>query len=279
MTSFRAPKILTVGDYTVSGTPPHYTPDADPSPEVRIREPLRGHLSDAAAVEPYVSLPDAWVALRQRWSDYLLIATPCRDRLIDTVISGTGDTAGWLAAALAEQDTGGARTEINVHVAAAVNTELARLFEPNARPMYRSIAALFNSAAQRRDYGQLDELLPVLCAAARLCGADPDVAATGSQRLGLGLTVEPRKAHLRKVAQAFGQTDRWQTLTDLGVTIRAADNPLTTYPELPPRMRCIDTDRRVTSHDPLDGPLPTGWRGDIDGWENPQTPTSWSVVP
>jgi hypothetical protein len=83
----------------------------------------------------------------------------------------------------------------------------------------------------------------------------------------------------RRGSPRFEQPDRSQTLTELDVIIRAADNPLTIYPELPQHIRCIDTDRRVTSWDPLDGPLPQGWRGNVDGWENPEAPASWSVVP
>lgn len=85
---------------------------------------------------------------------------------------------------------------------------------------------------------KLEKLLPALLAACQLCGVRID---TADERLAqiwydspidqaavIGLTVDPGKAHRRRVWEAWetdgGRTGKWGALTSLtGVTIRAAD--------------------------------------------------------
>jgi hypothetical protein len=120
-----------------------------------------------------------------------------------------------------------------------------------------------------------------LSAAARLAGATDDVGQ--EHRLQLGLCVDPAKAHRRRVAETWidrrrdGRTGRWGKLVALGAKLRPATDPTNAlYPELPKYVAAIDPDRRVTHYDPLDGPLPEGWRASIDGWIN-EDGVAWSV--
>ncbi|MFN8101501.1 MAG: hypothetical protein U0Q20_07850 [Mycobacterium sp.] len=240
---------------------------SDATPEIRYRDPLAAHLADASAVEPYASLSTAWLALRARWADFTLTSRPCRDALVKSLVDGDSDPAPLFAQALAEESaTNGDRAEVLQHVAAGVCGALTRLYQPAAAKNYRTVAAAFDTAAKQHDHERLDELLPALCAAARLCGADQDVAHAAADRLALGLTIDPGRAHLRHIAAAFTAPDRWHRIPELGARVRAAADPLTEYPTMPALIRCVDRDRRLTWHDPLDGKLPTGWRPALDGW-------------
>ncbi len=203
---------------------------------MRIREPLSGHLADVAAVEPFAAMPTEWIALRQRWSDFLLQSRPCREQFVAALITGDGSDTGTLfALALAEEAADRVhRAEVRRHAAANVCAALESAYKPIAQNTYRTIAKQFDTAAKHDDYHLLDEVAPALIAAARLCGADRDVTSTATNRLGLALTVDTRKAHLRHVADAFTTPERWQRVTDLGARIRASANPLTTYPDYRP---------------------------------------------
>jgi hypothetical protein len=112
-----------------------------------------------------------------------------------------------------------------------------------------------------------------------LMGGPPDVEQ--EHRLELGLCVDSAKAHKRRVAETWldrrrdGRTGRWGRLAALGAKLRAATDPDTLYPPLPMYIAAIDGDRRVTHHDPLDGPLPKGWQGSIDGWVDEAA--AWSL--
>ena len=78
---------------------------------------------------------------------------------------------------------------------------------------------------------KLDALLPVLCAAAELAGAPTGVAklVEESNGLRLALCADPRKAHRRRVWEAWnttgGRCGRWSALRRLDVTIRHTRTP------------------------------------------------------
>ena len=116
--------------------------------------------------------------------------------------------------------------------------------------MYQTIADLFNDAT---DDHRRDEILPVLVAASRLCGADPDVGAFATHRLGLALTVDPQKAHKRRLFEAFPD---WQRLRDLGARIQANSDPRPESWKLPDVVKVFDANHVLRQWDPLDGPLP-----------------------
>ncbi|WP_373234860.1 hypothetical protein [Mycobacterium marinum] len=264
----KAPTTLTPNSPGVDAPIPlyHVVPPAGP-PETRYREPLHAHLQDAGAVEPHFNLPAGWVAIRDRWAELVGQETPCRKRLITAVVGGQGDLAALAAQSLAEATpTHEATAEVRRAVGAAVYHELARLYQPVAAKVYKQIAGLFDAAAKRRDDHVLDELLPILLAAARLAGADADVAAHATNWLSITLSIDPRKAHRRRIAEAFATPTRWQRIRELGAEIKASADPLAPPWQLPTPIRCIDTDRRLRWHDPLDGPLPKGWQGNIEGW-------------
>ncbi|GJO06029.1 hypothetical protein NJB1907E19_37150 [Mycobacterium marinum] len=236
-------------------------------PEVRYRDPLHAHLQDAGAVEQSTALPAAWVSVRDRWAQLVSLAAPCRNDLTAAVLTGDGDLAELHALALAETAPNTeTEAEVRRHVGAAVHHELTRLYQPAAAKVYSTIRKLFDDAAGQRDEPQLDQLLPVLLAAARLCGADRDVAAYATARIGIALTVDPRKAHKRRLTEAFAGPNRWQRIRELGASVRANPDPLAPPWQLPDPFRCVDTNRSVRWHDPLDGPLPDGWQGPVDGW-------------
>jgi hypothetical protein len=157
----------------------------------------------------------------------------------------------------------GAEDELRRHVGAAVLHALDRIYESVSGRVYKHISGLFNDAAQRQDDHQLDELLKALLAAARLCGANPDVAPHATNQLSLALSVDAKRAHKRRLTEVFPS---WPRIRDLGAEIRAHTNPLAEPWQLPAMVRCIDTDRRLREHDPLDDDLPRGWTGSLEGW-------------
>ncbi|OOK84179.1 hypothetical protein BZL29_1610 [Mycobacterium kansasii] len=62
--------------------------------EVRIRDPLPAHLADAGAVEAAgYTPPTEWLAVRQRWAEFIDLATPHVDAVLRHVASGAGDIA------------------------------------------------------------------------------------------------------------------------------------------------------------------------------------------
>ena len=180
--------------------PIHVAPDPG-APEVRYREGLSAHLVDAATVAQVVALPPSWIAVRDRWTRFADTARPCRERLVDAVATGAQDldVAVLRACALAEiAADAGHVAELLGDVGAAVHAELVRLYEPVAVKVYKQICSLFNEAAARADDQRLHQLTPVLLAAARLCGANPDVSADATSRLGVTLTLNPKRGHRRK---------------------------------------------------------------------------------
>jgi hypothetical protein len=249
--------------------PVYVTPAAGP-PESRYRDPLHAHFSDASAVEMYVDLPTEWLAIRDRWTRTVGTSFPCRDQLSVAVVTGEGDIDRLSALALAEtQATSGTAAEVRQHVGAAVHAALASSYGPIARRVYKTIADLFNDAG---DDHRRDELLPVLIAAARLCGASADIGAYATHQLGLSLTVDPQRAHKRRLYEAF---PNWQTLRDLGARIKASADPLVEAWQLPDIVRVFDPNHVLREWDPLDGPLPPGWTGSVEGWLE-QGPQLWA---
>lgn len=214
--------------------PVYATPIPGP-PEVRYRDGLHAHLQDASAVEMYVALPQEWLAIRDRWSRLVASAFPCRDQLATAVTTGVGDLDILAALTLAETAaTSGTMVELRMHVGAAVHAALTAIFTPIAPKVYKTIAALFNDAT---DDHRLNELLTPLLGAARLCGADPDAGGYATHQLGLSLTVDPQRAHKRRLYEAF---PNWQTLRDLGARIKASAEPLVEAWQLPDIVRVFD---------------------------------------
>lgn len=249
---------------------PVYVTPAPGPPETRYRDPLHAHFSDASAVGMYVALPQEWLAIRDRWSRLVGTSFPCRDALATAVTTGAGDLDTLAAMALAEtQATSGTAAEVRQHVGAAVQAALASSYKPIAGRVYNTIADLFNDAG---DDHRRHELLPVLIAAARLCGASADIGAYATHQLGLSLTVDPRRAHKRRLYEAF---PNWQTLRDLDARIQANSDPLAQPWNLPAIVRVFDPNHVLRERDPLDGPLPPGWTGSVEGWLE-QGPQLWA---
>ena len=248
--------------------PVYVTPLAGP-PESRYRDPLHAHFSDASAVEPYIELPARWLAVRNRWTRLVGTSFPCRELLSVAVVTGEGDIAALHAQALAEVSaTSGTAAEVRQHVGAAVHAALASSYKPIAGRAYNTIADLFNDAG---DDHRRDELLPALIAAARLCGANADIGAYATHQLRLSLTVNPQRAHKRRLREAFSD---WERLRELGGRIQANSDPLAQPWNLPDIVRVFDPNHVLREWDPLDGPLPPGWTGSVEGWLE-QGPSLW----
>ncbi|ETZ99976.1 hypothetical protein I547_5287 [Mycobacterium kansasii 824] len=82
--------------------------------------------------------------------------------------------------------------------------ELNRLWP--AERAYAAAAKAFDAAVKSfngADESELDFKAIALAAAARLCGADPNAAKWATDRLQFALCVDPRRAHLRKLVNAF----------------------------------------------------------------------------
>lgn len=246
--------------------------------EVHVRDPLPAHLADAAAVESAGFTPPAqWLAVRQRWAEFIDLATPHVDLVLRQITNGTGDIATLRAAALAELTaTGEVDAELRNQLANRVYHELSALW-PSVKA-YAAAAKAFDLAAKAFDGTNetaLDHAAIAVAAAARLCGAEPNVAKWASDRLQFTLCVDPRRAHLRRLVTAFvvpGEAQReygkgrWSALHELGAQLRAATDPLRPAPELPAHVTCVDEHRVIQRWDPLDGDPPTGWRKVPDGW-------------
>jgi hypothetical protein len=257
-------QILTADSPGVDGPPSRgYVGWAEPD-EVRVRDPLPAHLADVSAVENIYPPPPQWRAVRDRWAAYVELASPHAGDLADQIITGSGALADTRALALAELAASReADAELRQIVAARVHAELTTLWQPHATKAFTAVGQAFTDNA---DASQLDQAAATFAAAARLCGADPNVAPWAVSRLQLGLCVDPGNAHLRRVADAFTAPDRWQAVVALGARLRAAANPLREYPELPALLVCVDKGRVIRRWDPLDGDMPDGWRRVYDGW-------------
>src|SRR5262249_981250 len=155
--------------------------------------------------------------IRERWAALVGSAFECRNRLATSIVKGNGDTAALYAQALAETTANAeAEQEVRRAVGASVLAALKGHYAPIASVASKRVPAVCDQAAQERDDYQLDQMLIVLCAAARLCGATPDIAPHATAKLGLTLSVAPKQAHLRRLAEAFAQPDRWARVRDLG---------------------------------------------------------------
>jgi hypothetical protein len=260
-------RFLTPTSPEVAGPPIRaYVGWAEPD-EVRVREPLHAILADVAAVEILYPPPPQWMAVRDRWTAYLELATPHADALAHRLVDGPDGSADLRALALAELAASrDADAELRQLLAAPVHAELTRLWQPHAVKAFKVVGEAFNTAAANGDTSQLDQAATMLAAAARLCGAAPNVAPWAVSRQQLGLCVDPGNAHLRKLAGAFTGPDRWTAVVALGARLRAATNPLREYPELPALLVCVDRQRVVRRWDPLDGDMPQGLQRVDDGW-------------
>ena len=148
-------------------------------------------------------------------------------------------------------------------VRVAVYGRLVALYQPVAGKHYRAVAKSFDDLADRftaaakivnpeassdevlcaaggaraawftaaEVAGQLDALLPVLCAAAELAGAPSGIArlVEESDGLRLALVCDPKRTHVRRTWEAFnttgGRCGRWAALRRLDIAIRAHGNP------------------------------------------------------
>ncbi len=208
--------------------------------EAYRRDEFRCHTSAveqlrAAGIAP----PEPWTALRNQFAAFVELGRPAADMLSREVISPSGAADILMlrcAAVLEELDIAEAEARVTAHVTSAVLRQLRSAYEPAALGNYKAAAARYNSAAKRftdcadainvecdgdalvgatqgqRDAwldapdaaAELEAALVVLCAAASVAGAAPDVAFVGpaadipTMEAQIALCADPRQAHSRR---------------------------------------------------------------------------------
>ena len=259
-----------------------------------LREhPYDRHVSLVTAVAAVVEPPPEWTELQRRFADYLDRRVDTAAQLAAAVMAGDPDAIAALQPLAIAEATGRARPEIAATVTntvrAAVTDRLHAIYETRAVEVYGTIAAKFNSSAEKFTAtteladpnadpesvvaapakvrtawsdapllaAELDELLPALHAAAELCGVPTPTPPDG---LLLPLCVDTTGHHRRRLWEAWrnrGRAGRWSALTTLGATIRAHPHPADIEPYRPPRpmetrTATRDGETRVYQVDPED---------------------------
>jgi len=229
---------------------PHHIPLPE---KFKKHRSLVGVLADAG-----VPPPARWTELNEQLSTYLDLDDLAAQRLAAAVITPhkNTDLTALRAHALAEQSAPPERAaQVLKLVVFAVLDAMLDVYTPVAQENYRHIADRFNCAAERfvhaantvdaesdpRDMvvaddaqrqawldaeilaAELDQLVPVLVAAAELAG----VHITNNAGPMIAATVATEGMHRRKIWQAWqhtgGRTSRWGALNKLGALIRACD--------------------------------------------------------
>ena len=270
------------------------------------------HLRAMNAVrEANIPVPSEWLAVQRRYTDFIELPDTGVDRLAAAVVSGDGDIAALRALALTEESARGtADSAIVERVQSAVLDEMLAAYGKVAQGNYRLAAAKYENAAKKfcaaADHidpevnsdvlvtatsaarsawmdapalaADLEENYRILCAAASLAGADPDVCVIGVNtpvdlaEVQIGLGCDPGKTHRRKVWAAFvktgGRTGRWGALAALGVKLRAASDPATAHYSRPvPLVPVTAPGGKIDLWDSYDGDLPRPWEPvNVVGW-------------
>jgi hypothetical protein len=215
------------------------------------RDPLSQHVHLVDAISSIAPPPPAWTELRQRWDEFTAFTdVPMREQLVAAVLAGAGDIP--MLRALANAEALPERSDIVIAVRAEVYPRLIAAYSEVARSNYARVAKEFDAAAteftaaaKRCDpeassdsiVGQpdpvrkgwldstvcatkLEQLVPILRAAAELCGVS-----TADDTALLPLLVDPTGCHRRRLWEAWQaageRTGRWGALAGLGARIRA----------------------------------------------------------
>lgn len=284
-------------------------------PAIYHREPFAAHVGAVETLAANgIKPPEAWTGLRNRHAEYMQLGNRHAGLLSAEIITGAGDPDHLATlrnlALLDEMATGEAELRINAQVQQAVLEQLQGIYRPCAefnyrlaRERYDELGRRFTLCAtgidveagadtlgrsdkrQRQAWFDATEIAPelenalrVLCAAAALAGAPPDVAflnrstdaATVEYQIAIAL--DPGKAHRRQTWLAWGttggRTGRWGPLAALGVKLQAASRPDRVKPYKRPAqpVQVLDPAGVVRSWDPHDGKPPAGWKRALQGW-------------
>jgi hypothetical protein len=218
----------------------------------------------AAIAEP----PPAWAALRARWDEFVdFHARPIQEQLITAVVEGDGDLP--MLRALAAAEASSARGDVVIAVRGETYPKLIELYSEVADTNYGKVAAVFDATANdftaatkrcdpeadgdaivgrpdsvrtawldaAKHAAELDRMVPVLCAAAELCG----VSTAGDTAL-LPLLIDASGCHRRRTWEAWKasgvRTGHFGALVALGAKIRAcALDEFEPYREAKPLIR------------------------------------------
>jgi hypothetical protein len=272
-------------------------------------DPFSAHAGAVDTLAGYgIAPPPEWSALRARFSAYGTIDKPMAARLAAAILEpkSSADIAELRALALAEESaTNLDEGAVTAAVRDAVHDLLLALYKPVALKNYKAVAAQFDDAAKAfvkaanvidpeatsdaivyRDdktrqawlaaavaAKELDELVPVLAAAAELAGAPAGTSLRQSAADGLvlALTTHAGMLHRRRIWEAWaavGTCGRWSALHRLGATIRAHRDPTSLTEYRAPRPYSVTW---------LNG----GERRVVDPEDNPKAPLvehDWSAV-
>ena len=189
----------------------------------------------AALAEP----PKAWTELRERCDEFVdFHARPIQEQLVAAVVEGDGDLPTLRALPAAEARSG--RGDLVIAVRGETYPKLIELYSEVADINYGKVAAGFDPAATKfttaakrcdpeadgdaivgephsvrtawldaaKHAAELDSLVPMLCAAAELCG----ISTVGDTVL-LPLLVDPTGCHRRRTWEAWkaagARTGHW----------------------------------------------------------------------
>jgi hypothetical protein len=203
--------------------------------------------------------PPEWVALATRFHSRDLNQESCAGRYVTAIVKGTkADLPALKALALAEiaatpQET----AQLSNLLAATVGDELVRLYAPHAEKQYQAVSGDWSEAGQRLldlsavidpetpgdavvsqsdtirqawsesmfAASRLEELMPVMIAAAQLAGAEADRPESIAP-----LLVSTQAVHRRRFWEAWnttGRCGRWAKMLEVGAVITAHPSPST----------------------------------------------------
>ncbi len=226
-------------------------------------EPMTRHVNLVKKVATVVEPPPDWTTLLDRFTTFTTMTGSAGDRLAAAVIDGDDTVPELRTLALAEA-AGEAKPTIAAavinRVRADVLPKLEAIIAEHSDAIFNAvadgfdaIAEQFTAAAKLADpeadaetmvtanakqrsawseapvlAAQLDEIIPAVQAAAKLCGADgPDTLTL------LPLVLDPDGCHRRVVWEAFnstGRAGRWSAIAAAGIPIRCHRDPASIAP-------------------------------------------------
>lgn len=262
--------------------------------------PFDRHVDLVTTIAPVVEPPPEWTALLQRFNDFVGMSGGAADQLTEALIAGDTEAVFALRTLALAEAAGEKQPQVTASVVNRVRVDvlgkLQSVYSQHADGIYTAVAdgfdgiaaqfvaatkladpeadaeAMVNATAKARTAwseapmfaAQLDEILPPLNAAARLCGATGHDAPV----MLLPLSIDPADHHRREVWNAWtstGRTGRWAAIVKAGITIRAHRAPASVEPYRLPkpfeeRTETRDGTTKTVWYDPEDPdytPAPT----------------------
>lgn len=267
-------------------------------------QPMTRHVDLVQQVAKVVDPPPAWTTLLDRFNTFTAMTGSAGDRLAAAVVEGDDTVSGLRTLALAEAAGEATPTVVAAvinRVRAEVLPKLEAIIAEHSDAIfnavadgYDAIAEKFTAAARLADpesdaetmvnanakqraawseapvlAAQLDEVIPAVQAAAKLCGADgPDNTLTL-----LPLVIDPDGCHRRVVWEAFnstGRAGRWSAVVAADIPIRCHRDPAA----IEPYRLCKPFEERSSTRN---GEHRTYWVDpEDDGYQAPEQPFAFA---